>query len=57
MLVYISDHESVTCLILGLAARLAKAEQNSAGSEVSEGPFHRIRLRNDGHEKLAEKDW
>ena len=33
MLVYIADHESVTCLILGLAARLAKAEQNGGDSE------------------------
>ena len=33
MLVFIDDHESVTCLILGLAARLAKAEQNIVGRE------------------------
>ena len=40
-----------------VSANPPPVDENSAGSEVSEGPFHRIRLRNDGHEKLAEKDW
>ena len=32
-------------------------DESGAGSEVSEGPFHKLPRRNDGHENLAEEDW
>ena len=48
MLVYIADHESVTCLILGLAARLAKAEQNIVDNED-------LRAEEKKREKLADQ--